>query len=67
MSINEIFTKATQTANLLVRDLVEAYHEASAACQQAGVTTLRDKALMAYLGDRLVAARKLERDLLDLR
>jgi hypothetical protein len=63
--MNEIITKATQTANLLVSDLREAYHEASNIQRPEG-SALGDKALLAYLADRLVAARKLESDLLNL-
>jgi hypothetical protein len=64
--MNEIITKADQTANLLVCELEEAHREALAVCRQEG-HTLRDRALAAYLGERLAIAKKLESDLLRLR
>jgi hypothetical protein len=63
--MDEIITKAVQTANLLISDLEEAYGEASTILRPEG-RTLGDKALQAYLADRLVAARILESDLLNL-
>jgi hypothetical protein len=63
--MDEIITKAVQTANLLISDLEEAYLEASTILRPEG-RTFGDKALMAYLADRLVAARILESDLLNL-
>jgi hypothetical protein len=63
--LNELITKATQTANLLVSDLEQAYCEVRTILRPEG-PTLSDKALLAYLAERLAAARKLESDLLNL-
>jgi hypothetical protein len=63
--MDELIVKAAQTANVLVSDLTEAYRQASAATRPEG-RTLGDKALTAYLEERLAIARMLESDLLRL-
>ncbi len=63
--MDEAITKAQQGANLLASDLMEAYR---AACriQRPEGPSRGDKAIMAYLLERLDIARKLESDLLNL-
>ncbi len=65
--MDELITKAQHDAAFLVGGLMEAHRIACRReCDQPAGLSRGDKALIAYLAERLAVARKLESDLLNL-